>query len=144
MNIGDHIRNTRKRKNMTLQQMADILGCSQQNISQYESGKRTPKLGTLRKMADALNVTVNDLMEGSLDESPVYRALKNNDMLDGNLAQGYLNAKLAEEFRLRPIDIELLKIFKTLNETGQAAAIERIEELAEIPRYARNEAMKER
>ena len=33
------------------------------------------------------------------------------------------------------IDIVLVKIFKKLNEVGKAVAVERIEELTEIPRY---------
>lgn len=37
------------------------------------------------------------------------------------------------------IDIELVKKFKQLNETGKAIAIERIEELAEIPLYTQKE-----
>ena len=82
MNIGDNMRNIRKQKSMTLQQLADILGCSQQNISQYESGKRTPKLKTIQKIADALNVNVNDLLENPLDDSPIYKAYKNTNSLD--------------------------------------------------------------
>ena len=38
------------------------------------------------------------------------------------------------------IDIELVKKFKQLNEIGKAIAIERIEELSEIPRYTQKES----
>lgn len=46
MSIGNNIRNIRKKNGMTLKQIADIIGCSPQLISQYESGKRQPKLET--------------------------------------------------------------------------------------------------
>ena len=46
---------------------------------------------------------------------------------------------LTEDINLQPIDIEMVKIFKKLNESGQAKAIERVEELTEIPRYTQDE-----
>ncbi len=139
MNIGDNIRKVRKQKNMTLQQLAYILGCSQQNISQYENGKRVPKIDTLKKIATALDVNVNDLLPNPLEDSPIYRAFKKSDSLDNDLAHDYINRKLTEDIDWKPIDIEMIKIFKTLNETGQIKAIERVEELTEIPRYTQNE-----
>ena len=135
------MRNIRKQKSMTLQQLADILGCSQQNISQYESGKRTPKLKTIQKIADALNVNVNDLLENPLDDSPIYKAYKNTNSLDLPLAKNFINEKIVSQIGdWEQIDIELLKKFKQLNETGKAIAIERIEELTEIPRYTQKES----
>lgn len=61
MSIGNNIRNIRKKNGMTLKQIADIIGCSPQLISQYESGKRQPKLETKKKIADALNCEVSDI-----------------------------------------------------------------------------------
>ena len=138
MNIGDTMRNIRKQKGMTLQQLADILGCSQQNISQYESGKRTPKLKTVQKIADALNVNVNDLLESPLDDSPIYQVLKNVDCPDSPVSRNFINSQLTTQIHdWQQIDIELVKTFKKLNEDGKAAAVERIEELTEIPRYTK-------
>ena len=64
MSIGNNIRTIRKRNGMTLKQIADIIGCSPQLISQYESGKRQPKLETKKKIAAALNCDVSDIDEG--------------------------------------------------------------------------------
>lgn len=61
MSIGNNIRTIRKRNGMTLKQIADIIGCSPQLISQYESGKRQPKLETKKKIAAALNCDVSDI-----------------------------------------------------------------------------------
>ena len=140
MNIGDNMRNIRKQKNMTLQQLADILECSQQNISQYESGKRTPKLKTVQKIAGALNVNINDLLESPLDDSPLYKAFKNVNPPDYPIRKDFINAQLAKQVNdWEQIDIKLVKKFKQLNETGKAIAIERVEELAEILRYTQKE-----
>jgi len=61
MSIGNNMRSIRKEKGMTLQQIADIMGCSPQLISQYESGKRQPKLETQKKIAAALGCEVSDI-----------------------------------------------------------------------------------
>lgn len=63
MSIGNNIRTIRKEKGMTLQQMADIMGCSPQLISQYENGKRIPKIETQQKIANALNIPLYELTE---------------------------------------------------------------------------------
>lgn len=60
--IGDRIRATRVNKGMTQQQVADSIGVTYQNISQYERGLRKPKNETLIQIADALDVSVYELI----------------------------------------------------------------------------------
>jgi repressor LexA len=60
--IGDRIRATRVNKGMTQQQVADSIGVTYQNISQYERGLRKPKNETLIQIADALGVSVYELI----------------------------------------------------------------------------------
>lgn len=61
MTIGEQIRNARKIANMTQKALGDALGVSSQMIAQYEKGDRIPKIGTLSKIAQALNVSIGDL-----------------------------------------------------------------------------------
>lgn len=67
MSIGSKIKKLRKEKEMTLQQLADIMGCSPQLISQYENEKRIPKVETIAKIANALGVSLSDLDKRSYD-----------------------------------------------------------------------------
>lgn len=67
MSIGTKLKSIRKEKDMTLRQVADNMGCSPQLISQYENGKRTPKLETIQKLATALGVSLAELDEGSYE-----------------------------------------------------------------------------
>ena len=60
--IGDRIRKTRVNKGLTQQQVADSIGVTYQNVSQYERGLRIPKNETLLKIADALGVSVYELI----------------------------------------------------------------------------------
>lgn len=63
MDIGNNIRNIRKEKKMTLRQIADIMECSPQLISQYENGKRIPKLETIEKIACALKCNAENIRQ---------------------------------------------------------------------------------
>ncbi|MGI5855927.1 MAG: helix-turn-helix domain-containing protein [Candidatus Merdivicinus sp.] len=62
MTISEKIREARSKAGLTQQQLADKLGVSQQYIANYESGKHYPKIQTLQKIADALEVSMADLL----------------------------------------------------------------------------------
>ncbi|TGY96881.1 helix-turn-helix domain-containing protein [Petralouisia muris] len=139
--IGEKIRYLRIQKNMTQKELGEKLGgIPQQQIGRWENGKSNPKLNTLQKIAAALSVNVNDLLESPLDDSPLYKAFKNANPSDYPIGKDLINAQLAKQVDdWEQIDIELVKTFKKLNENGKAVAIERVEELAEIPRYIQKE-----
>lgn len=61
MDIGDKIRKIRLSKGITQKQLSERLNTSQQNLAQYENGKRNPKIATLKKIAGALGVPVSVL-----------------------------------------------------------------------------------
>lgn len=67
MPLGEKIRYYRKQKGMTQQELADKLHISYVGISQYETGKRNPKLETMSRIADALDIPVK-LLYGSIEE----------------------------------------------------------------------------
>ncbi len=59
---------------------------------------------------------------------------------DSPVSRNFINAQLTIQIHdWELIDIELVKKFKQLNERGKAIAVERVEELAEIPRYTQKE-----
>lgn len=58
----NRITELRKRKGLTLQQVADAIGVGNNTISRYETGKREPKLKTWEKLANFFNVSVAYLM----------------------------------------------------------------------------------
>lgn len=61
--IGQQIRKYRKEKGMTQKQLADLLDTTQQNLAQYENGKRNPKIETLKKIARALEIPLIELQD---------------------------------------------------------------------------------
>lgn len=62
MTTGERIKGARTRKGLTQQELAGKLGVTYVNISQYERNLRNPKVETLQKIADALEVPVAELM----------------------------------------------------------------------------------
>lgn len=67
------LRYIRKLRNMTQEMVAEKLNVSKAAVSGYESGKRFPDMGTLSKISDVLNCSVDYLLGKSdqpeLDES---------------------------------------------------------------------------
>lgn len=61
MSFSDNLKRIRNEKKITLKELGEKLGCSPQSIAQYESGKRNPKIETLQKIADALEVPLVEL-----------------------------------------------------------------------------------
>lgn len=61
MPVSENLRNLRKKKKLTQQELARISGVSQQAISFLENGRNTPNHGTLELLAEALDCTVSEL-----------------------------------------------------------------------------------
>lgn len=66
MDFGQRLHHERRRMDYSQQELADRSGTTQQYISQLESGERNPSLVTVRRIADALDVGVAELMEGGV------------------------------------------------------------------------------
>lgn len=65
MKVGEKIKALRLEKQMTQNQLATISEISESAIRKYEKGERQPKLEQLTKIANALEVGVNDLLSDS-------------------------------------------------------------------------------
>ena len=68
MNVGENIKKRRKEKGLTQKELAKKLNVSEPMISQYES-KETLKLETIRKIAIALDVTLNVLLDSNNEKT---------------------------------------------------------------------------
>lgn len=54
----NRIKELRTKKHLTLKELGEQLGMPNNTLSQYETGKREPKLETWQKLADYFNVSV--------------------------------------------------------------------------------------
>lgn len=62
--IGEFISTLRKRKNRTQKDLADRLGITDKAVSKWERGAGCPDIGMLRPLAEILDTTVNELLDG--------------------------------------------------------------------------------
>ena len=66
--FNENLRAGRERKNMTQKDVADNIGVAKSTYSLYESGNREPNVQTIKKLADLLNVSADDLL--GLNQEP--------------------------------------------------------------------------
>ena len=154
--IGQQIKKARISAGMTQKELAEKLGIPYQGIGQWERGIRTPKLETLQRIAAAMGVPVESILDPAMfstDSSPVApldvlanelavpvdvvrRVFQSVDPATEEARQlfGYVRALLTEEI---PSDVlqRIQRALYQLNTEGRNKAVERVEELTEIPKY---------
>lgn len=121
----DKIKKIRLEKGLTQKQLAEKCGMYESQIRKYETGKANPKIETLQKIADALEVPIIELRD-DLD-------------LFGERVINYFDfqRQIIEE-AIKDEEL-LLDDYRILNTAGKAEARKRIQELTEIKRYIEKE-----
>ena len=72
--LGQRIRDLRRKRGLTQEQLAELADLSVPYISHLERGTKTPSLAVLVRLADSLDVTVDRLLSGNqtMDKSAYY------------------------------------------------------------------------
>lgn len=71
MNLGKKIRAHRDELGLTQAELADKLGLTYSSVSQWESGRATPRTPILRQLAELFDTTVADLMGEDAAEAAI-------------------------------------------------------------------------
>ena len=116
---GDMIRKYRTEKGLTQKKLGELCGIADSNIRKYESGNQNPKIETLQKIADALDIPVNRLLAGKIIS---------RDELKEKLSEYGLTHLVPDTEEERTV----LENCKKLNETGKKEAAKRVEELTHL------------
>jgi len=61
--LGQRIARFRKAQNLTQQQLGDLLGIAQQTLAHYETGRLRIAVAALPPLAEALGISVEELLE---------------------------------------------------------------------------------
>lgn len=131
MTPGERIRIARLDRGLTQKQVADACGMADSAIRKYESGKITPKLETLRRIAKALDADIVYLISGQTSAEVEQGILTQAEAE----AKYYAKSQFAEAEALRKRVDEIGKDMKKLNDEGQVEAVKRVKELTEIKKY---------
>ena len=155
MAVGENIRKARLEKGMTQKQVADACGMADSAIRKYESGQVTPKYNTLQRIAHALGYSVGYLL-GSVTERVIMpgrlKIVEVDDPESGffrydieatddeALNYGYqILGRAGISVQTYSPQALILAAMEKLNNDGQQKAVERVEELTEMPRYQAQE-----
>lgn len=78
--LGKRILELRKKKNLSQTDLANAAGISYAQIGRYETKNTQPPAEVIKKIANALDTTVDYLINGDTDEK-AKSALKDNELL---------------------------------------------------------------
>lgn len=118
MEFNERLRTIRKENGLTQAELAEKAGIAVNSVRLYESGKVIPKLDTIARIARAMGLTASDFVGGQWEK----------------FQGGFCSEK---EVRQDDREAQLIYYFQNLNENGQATALDRLEELTQLPKYQR-------
>ena len=67
MKISERLYNLRKDKNLSQEELANVLGVSRQTISKWETGESTPDFDKIIPLCDFYGITSDELISGKKD-----------------------------------------------------------------------------
>lgn len=103
-----------EKRGMSRRKLAISIGVPPSTFQSMMERKRGMTLELLKKIADALGMSIYSLADFDLASEAV-----------------------TEEINTNRRESQLLSHFRTLNDNGQSVAVERVQELAQIPAYQR-------
>lgn len=74
--IGQFLRECRKEKGITQEQLAEMLGVTNRSVSRWENGSNLPDLDILIEMADYYDVELRELLDGERKSEKMNEELK--------------------------------------------------------------------
>ncbi|WP_405226347.1 helix-turn-helix domain-containing protein [Dokdonia sp. Asnod1-B02] len=63
LELGKHLRALRKSKDLSIEEIAYKANIDAQNLRKYELGKQEMKIGMLKRIADAFEITPSELID---------------------------------------------------------------------------------
>lgn len=116
MTFGEHLREIRLARGLSQAELGELIGVSQQQINKYEHRTDYPKMSTMKKLAEALKCSPEELYysDGKL-------IINDQTHSTSNVVAFY---DLEETSALRQATSELENISYTLNEAGRKRLLE--------------------
>lgn len=104
----------REKKGLTQNELADLLGVSQQTISKYENGTREPDIDTLINLSRIFNVSIDYLLGLSTDNQNIYENFS-NDIFQCHVLDELSFYNVSEQNFASEVNIDLEKMNEYLH-----------------------------
>lgn len=82
MKIGDKLKSIRTQRNMTQEQVCEVLEVSRQTISNWENSHSYPDIISIIKLSDLYNISLDDLLKE--DKAMVYHMKESMNIVESN------------------------------------------------------------
>lgn len=140
---GALIKKFRTEKGLTQKELGEIIGISQSAIGQLEKNENTPKFSTLKRIADALDISVFDLIEPGTKVPVTIPGIEYPTRMVKEDEYKKMSAAEKEDYDLRlladmspdTLKEKLIKGYDGLNKLGKVEAVKRTLEIAECKKY---------
>ncbi|MFS1663313.1 helix-turn-helix domain-containing protein [Streptococcus sp. zg-JUN1979] len=107
--IGEKIKDYRKQKGWTQLELGKKIGLGKNAISNYEKGFRTPKKDTMFALAEAFNISIDDLFPPTSTKEVPENAHFERDELVEELTSNYIQLDNKRRHKLVDTSRELVK-----------------------------------
>lgn len=68
MKFGDNLRNLRKLKKLSQEELSERVGVSRQSVSKWENGEAYPEMNNILILCKIFNCKINDLLSGKIED----------------------------------------------------------------------------
>lgn len=120
MTTGKKIREARKAAGLTQKELAAKLGIVPNSISQYENGTRNAKPATLRRIAEAIGCSLQDLIGDDMKISK--EEIDLNDWFGFELTR-FTDKGLMDPERIREDERPLLRYYRYLEDSRKEKVV---------------------
>ncbi|MDE1472319.1 helix-turn-helix domain-containing protein [Eubacterium limosum] len=127
--VGKTIRQLRENKGLTQEQLADRINVSIRTIQRFERDKHSSNMKTLEKIAIALEVPINDI----LDTKYEFKDVPSGKITNLDATKQYLDIKTARE--------KLNSNFDRMDSTGKKKLVEYSDDI--FDKYQKNKDSEE-
>lgn len=127
--IGENIKKFRK-GNYTQAQLAKKINRTESSVRKYEKGLVEIPIGVLEQIADVLNCTIKDLINGD----DTLKAITMTEVFQNKDGSRYEKTTTRIELTDRA---KFIDCYDNMNKIGQREALKRVSEMTELEKYTR-------
>ena len=106
MSIGEKIVEARRAKNLTQEQLAELLGVTRQSISRWEQNQAYPEMEKILRLSDILEVSCDYLLKENVTKKDYTTVNKGKSFMQTRLLKGMMGKKVKIDLLDGEIDVD--------------------------------------
>jgi len=108
LELGERLKNLRKKRGLTLKQLSEITGLSVGFLSNIERELNSPTISSLRKICDSLNISFFELLKPNIQEQRIVRSSERTELVNSRMSKTrYEMLTVGANKKMQPICITM-------------------------------------